>query len=78
MRYILNKGSDRPKVVGFYWAKCVGVLSGRQYETVVKITTGIGQSKSDRPTSVFWDGTCVQIDNEHLLAFAGPIPRPEE
>jgi hypothetical protein len=69
MRYVRNTPQTRPTVPGFYWAKCVGLLSDREFESVVKLTT---------PTKVFWDGENITIDDERLLAFAGPIPRPEE
>ncbi len=81
MLYRINRAPDRPQVAGFYWARCRGSLSGRVYETVVKISsTGLfgGSSKSTVPDTVYWDGVSIGIDDDRLLAFAGPIPTPEE
>lgn len=80
MRYQANKGTSRPRVAGFYWARCMGTMSGREYETIVKIcSSGLfsGSPANKIPDTVLWEGVSVSITDERLLAFAGPIPRPE-
>lgn len=82
IQYHPNRRSERPQIEGFYWAKCMGVLSGRVYETVVKIyTTGVFGDSAKAPSvpnTVCWDGACVSVEDDRLLAFAGPISRPVE
>jgi hypothetical protein len=81
IQYHPNRGSERPQIEGFYWAKYRGMISGCVCETVVKIyATGLlgGSVKSPSvPNTVCWDGVCVSVDDDRLLEFAGPIPRPE-
>lgn len=79
MKYTIQ----RPKVAGFYWAKCVGILSGREYETIIKVYTACVDGDTPEthalrsPDTVFWDGENVHLDDDRLVAFAGPIPTPE-
>lgn len=84
MKYVQNRIGSRPVLAGYYWAKCVAAMSGREYETIVDVYTACRdrdtpESHAQRaPDTVFWDGENVSIEDERLLAFAGPLPRPEE
>ncbi len=83
MKYVANSPHRRPSDSGWYWVKCVGSLSGGEYECIVHVYTACrdgdtSESHSKRaPDTVFWDSENVSIEDERLLAFAGPIPRPE-
>jgi hypothetical protein len=81
MKYVKNMPFRRPTVEGFYWTKCLAVLAGREYETIVKVffSNCFGPVPTgSSPNTVFWDGEVVRIDDCRLLAFAGPIPSPEK
>ena len=85
MKYVPNQPGHRPTVVGHYWVRYMAPLSGHVHETVVHVynkkhTMAIiqGAVNGDPPDTVFWDGENVSLEDDRLLAFAGPLPKPEE
>jgi hypothetical protein len=83
MKYVPNGPHSRPSEPGWYWAKCAALLSDHEYECIVRVYTACKdrdtpEAHSSRaPDTVFWDGENVSIEDERLLAFAGPIQTPE-
>ena len=73
MKYIPNTPETRPTEPGFYWVKSTGPL-GRQKEGVGEVYFWTPGSQG----SVHIDGDTYTIDDGYFLAFAGPIPKPEE
>lgn len=61
--------SKPPTQDGFYWCQCKGILSGKLFVTVVKV--------SNNCTNVFWDGDNFAIDDDSFIQWSDqPIPQP--
>jgi hypothetical protein len=84
--------TDRPTVTGYYWVKMIGRKVKNPYQTVLHVDSS-GQYRatpspkwvSDYPsagamsrTTVCLDGKYYPVIDGRFLAFAGPIPFPEE
>lgn len=68
----------RPRVAGYYWCRCARVMSGGYYEAVVKVYCSRSDKVHGVPDAVFWDGDDFAVDDSRFVAFAGPIPPPED
>lgn len=79
----------RPRYAGYYWVKICPNLSKTteppQYiERIVKVFStchdgdGPEEHSGRRPNMVCLDGDTILIEDPRLLAFAGPIPKPED
>jgi hypothetical protein len=64
-----------PTHAGFYFAKRLGLMSGKEFETVVKVYSH--SSHKAKPTMIFSDGDNYDIKDKTFLEFAGPIELPE-
>ena len=65
-----------PTKVGFYFAKCVGMMSGKAYETVVKVYSTVPGVAT--PNCIYAEGDNHSIDSDQFTAFAGPIELPKD
>lgn len=61
-----------PILEGFYWVKCVGILSGKEYIQVAKI-----YKMNAKSLCMFLEGDNYREgDMANVRAFMGPIPAP--
>ena len=65
--HVLHYTTCTPNVDGFYWVKTKGALSGRSFETIVKVY--------NQCTIVFYDGENFSVNDPRFEQWAGPIPR---
>ena len=67
--------NEKPKVPGFYWCECRGVLSGNIFKTVVQIY----KIKPDEEFVIFADGEHFSYHDDRFLRWSNlPLQEPTE
>ncbi len=70
-----------PTLAGFYWVKCKGELSGKEYVQVAKVYKCLKDSTGVDTLYLEGDNYTLFCSNTlpaNVVSFAGPIPFPEE
>jgi hypothetical protein len=63
--------SQHPTKNGYYWCKCKGVLTGRIYVTIVKVTND--------GKNVFWDGENFTMNSDDFIGWWNePVKEPPQ
>lgn len=67
-----------PTLPGFYWVKCVGLTSGKEYLQVAKVYYSNKETESKSLVTIYLEGENFSTNSVNVTHYSDiPIPLPE-